>query len=56
MFTHYLDGYFIHYMFNLLAVMMIYKYYDAATTEDLEFVGGNAQEKRLIDHDIDYRG
>lgn len=34
---HYLDGLFFGSMFNLLAVMMIYKYWDSITKEDLEF-------------------
>ncbi|GAA5812973.1 hypothetical protein MFLAVUS_006437 [Mucor flavus] len=34
---HYLDGLFFGSMFNLLAVMMVYKYWDSITKEDLEF-------------------
>lgn len=34
---HYFDGLFFGSMFNLLAVMMIYKYWDSITKEDLEF-------------------
>lgn len=34
---HYLDGLFFGTMFNLLSVMMIYKYWDSITKEDLEF-------------------
>ncbi|EIE76595.1 hypothetical protein RO3G_01299 [Rhizopus delemar RA 99-880] len=34
---HYLDGMFFGTMFNLLSVMMIYKYWDSITKEDLEF-------------------
>ncbi|KAI8351547.1 chitin synthase III catalytic subunit [Blakeslea trispora] len=34
---HYLDGLFFGSMFNLLAVMMVYKYWDSITREDLEF-------------------
>lgn len=34
---HYFDGLFFGAMFNLLSVMMIYKYWDSITKEDLEF-------------------
>ncbi|KAK4509892.1 uncharacterized protein ATC70_007196 [Mucor velutinosus] len=34
---HYLDGLFLGSMCNLLAVMMVYKYWDSITKEDLEF-------------------
>ncbi|KAI8976995.1 chitin synthase III catalytic subunit [Mycotypha africana] len=34
---HYLDGLFFGTMFNLLSVMMIYKYWDSITKEDLEY-------------------
>lgn len=34
---HYLDGFFIATTCNLLAVMMIYKFWDSLTKEDLEF-------------------
>ena len=37
---HYLDGLFIASLTNLLAVMMVYKYWDSITTEDLEFSVG----------------
>ncbi|KAF2835400.1 chitin synthase export chaperone [Patellaria atrata CBS 101060] len=37
---HYLDGLFIATIFNLLAVMMVYKYWDSITKEDLEFSVG----------------
>ncbi|KAJ1657366.1 Chitin synthase, class 7 [Dispira simplex] len=40
---HYLDGMFFGCICTLLAVMMIYKYWDSITQEDLEFsVGGKA--------------
>ncbi|EPZ33277.1 Chitin synthase III catalytic subunit domain-containing protein [Rozella allomycis CSF55] len=35
--THYIDGLFFGTTFNLLAVMMVYKYWDSITKEDLEF-------------------
>jgi hypothetical protein len=34
---HYLDGLFFATVCNLLAVMMVYKYWDSITKEDLEF-------------------
>ncbi|KAI9495961.1 chitin synthase III catalytic subunit [Zychaea mexicana] len=34
---HYMDGLFLGSAFNLLAVMMVYKYWDSITKEDLEF-------------------
>ncbi|KAJ5226218.1 Chitin synthase export chaperone [Penicillium chermesinum] len=37
---HYLDGLFFATFCNLLAVMMIYKFWDSITTEDLEFSVG----------------
>lgn len=37
---HYLDGLFFATITNLLAVMMVYKYWDSITTEDLEFSVG----------------
>lgn len=39
--VHYVDGVFFANLFTLLAVMMIFKYWDSITKEDLEFfVGG----------------
>ena len=38
--NHYLDGMFFSTIFNLLAVMMIYKFWDTITKEDLEFSVG----------------
>ncbi|KAK2745241.1 Chitin synthase, class 7 [Myotisia sp. PD_48] len=40
---HYLDGLFFVTICNLLAVMMIYKYWDSITKEDLEFSVGMKQ-------------
>ncbi|KAL8702540.1 MAG: hypothetical protein Q9201_004281 [Fulgogasparrea decipioides] len=37
---HYLDGLFFATICNLLAVMMVYKYWDSITKEDLEFSVG----------------
>ncbi|KAI9651815.1 MAG: Chitin synthase, class 7 [Alyxoria varia] len=39
--SHYLDGLFFTTVCNLLAVMMVYKYWDTITTEDLEFSVGS---------------
>ncbi|TVY38826.1 Chitin synthase export chaperone [Lachnellula subtilissima] len=40
---HYLDGLFFATICNLLAVMMVYKYWDSITREDLEFSVGIKQ-------------
>ena len=40
---HYLDGLFFATILNLLAVMMVYKYWDSITREDLEFSVGTKQ-------------
>lgn len=40
---HYLDGLFFASICNLLAVMMVYKYWDSITREDLEFSVGVKQ-------------
>jgi len=56
---HYLDGLFFATVCNLLAVMMVYKYWDSITREDLEFsVGtkqGNWEVKELLPEE-DKRG
>ncbi|EMC98183.1 hypothetical protein BAUCODRAFT_66432 [Baudoinia panamericana UAMH 10762] len=56
---HYLDGLFFTTLLNLLAVMMVYKYWDSITKEDLEFsVGarqGNWEVKQLLPEDDDRR-
>lgn len=41
---HYVDGMFLGSSFVLLSVMMVYKYWDSITTEDLEFAVGNTQQ------------
>jgi hypothetical protein len=42
--AHYVDGMFLGSTFVLLSVMMVYKFWDSITTEDLEFsVGGSPQ-------------
>jgi len=40
---HYMDGLFFATLCNLLAVMMVYKYWDSITKEDLEFSVGVKQ-------------
>jgi hypothetical protein len=53
--SHYLDGLFIVTLCNLLAVMMVYKYWDSITKEDLEFSVGtkpnNWEVKELLPED-----
>ena len=39
--THYVDGIFFGSMCNLFAIMMVYKYWDMITSEDLEFSVAN---------------
>lgn len=41
--THYVDGLFFGSLLNLFAVMMIYKFWDMITTEDLEFSVANVE-------------
>ncbi|KAI9687777.1 MAG: Chitin synthase, class 7 [Bathelium mastoideum] len=52
---HYVDGLFIATVCNLLAVMMVYKYWDSITREDLEFSVGTKQNnwevKELLPED-----
>jgi hypothetical protein len=40
---HYIDGVFFWTLCALLTVMMVYKYYDSLTKEDLEFSVGSKQ-------------
>lgn len=42
--VHYVDGMFLGSAFVLLSVMMVYKYWDSITTEDLEFSVGGSQQ------------
>ncbi|RYO89191.1 hypothetical protein DL766_006144 [Monosporascus sp. MC13-8B] len=53
--SHYLDGTFFATTCNLLAVMMVYKYWDSITKEDLEFSVGtrmnNWEVKELLPED-----
>lgn len=52
---HYIDGMFFGAICNLLTVMMIYKYWDSITKEDLEFSVGARQNvwevKELLGED-----
>lgn len=41
--NHYIDGAFFNTICSLLAVMMVYKYWDSITKEDLEFSVGGKQ-------------
>ncbi|KAG5929528.1 Chitin synthase, class 7 [Claviceps africana] len=53
--SHYLDGLFFATVCNLLGVMMVYKYWDSITREDLEFSVGtrmnNWEVKELLPED-----
>ena len=47
---HYIDGYFFGTICTLLGVMMVYKYWDSITKEDLEFsVGGKSNVWEIRD-------
>ncbi|PKI82985.1 Chs7p [Malassezia vespertilionis] len=53
---HYIDGTFFGTLCTLFAVMMVYKYWDSITKEDLEFSVGskhNAWENKELVHDFD---
>lgn len=58
--AHYVDGLFFATLLNLLAVMMVYKYWDSITREDLEFSVGakmnnweiKDSQPFLDDHDL----
>lgn len=54
---HYMDGLFFATLLNLLAVMMVYKFWDAITQEDLEFSVGqrtnNWEVKELLPYGDD---
>lgn len=57
--SHYLDGLFLATLCNLLVVMLVYKFWDSITKEDLEFSVGQRQNnwevKELLSHDDDTR-
>lgn len=42
--VHYVDGMFLGSIFILLSVMMVYKYWDSITSEDLEFAISNGPQ------------
>ncbi|KAJ3073970.1 Chitin synthase, class 7 [Podochytrium sp. JEL0797] len=47
--NHYVDGIFFGCIFTLLSVMMVYKYWDSVTRDDVEFaVGGKADESDAL--------
>ena len=48
---HYIDGMFFNVICSLLGVMMVYKYWDSITKEDLEFsIGGKANVWEIQDN------
>ena len=61
---HYLDGLFFASLCNVFTIMMVYKYWDMITTEDLEFSVSNKEstwevkelleDSRRYDNDSDY--
>ncbi|KAJ3206441.1 Chitin synthase, class 7 [Dinochytrium kinnereticum] len=55
--THYIDGLFFGTICTLLGVMMVYKYWDSITKEDLEFsVGGKSNVWEIRDPLINDEG
>jgi len=51
---HYLDGLFFATVCNLLGVMMVYKYWDSITKEDLEFSVASKANVWLLHEDKEY--
>jgi hypothetical protein len=51
---HYLDGLFFATTCNLLGVMMVYKYWDSITKEDLEFSVASKANVWLLHEDKEY--
>jgi hypothetical protein len=51
---HYLDGLFFATICNLLGVMMVYKYWDSITKEDLEFSVASKANVWLLHEDKEY--
>lgn len=49
---HYVDGLFFATVTNLLAVMMVYKYWDSITKEDLEFSVGTKMNKWEVKQEL----
>ena len=55
--SHYVDGQFFGTICNLLSVMMVYKYWDSITKEDLEFsVGGKLNVWEVKDDYVPQQG
>ncbi|KAL1923447.1 uncharacterized protein VTP21DRAFT_8427 [Calcarisporiella thermophila] len=53
---HYIDGLFFGTICNLLSVMMVYKYWDSITKEDLEFSVGSKQNVWEVKQPFDEDG
>lgn len=51
--SHYMDGLFFGHVFTLLAVMMVYKYWDSITKDDLEFSVGGKMNNWEVKEDFD---
>lgn len=51
---HYLDGLFFATICNLLGVMMVYKYWDSITKEDLEFSVASKANVWLLNEDKEF--
>lgn len=49
--THYIDGIFFSNLFTLLAVMMVFKYWDSVTTGDLEFRQDELEQSPILQKD-----
>ncbi|GAA5975017.1 hypothetical protein JCM11641_006804 [Rhodosporidiobolus odoratus] len=49
--SHYIDGTFFHALCMLLGVMMVYKYWDSITKEDLEFSVGSKANVWVLEED-----
>lgn len=52
---HYIDGVFFATVCNLFAVMMVYKFWDMTTTEDMEFGVSNKETAWTVDDLLDHR-
>lgn len=52
---HYIDGTFFATVCNLFAVMMVYKFWDMITTEDMEFGVSNKETTWTVDDLLDHR-
>lgn len=54
--SHYIDGLFLGNLFMLLAVMMVYKYWDSITAEDMEFCVGGAPHIWHLSNTMELKG